>query len=223
MQVISLLKIAWTFLSLKDSSGSTKTLTPAKFSESAILDTGTSVTSLPIDLYLDIANATMPDMGWVNFPCSALTSSNVTVNFGFGGPNGPVIPVPVSEFALPSLDKQGMQMTSPDGSPGCNLGIFPMNDTSFVFGETFLRSAYVVYNFDHNQISIAPTRLTSGEEKLVEIKGGGGPGSSSGATATGSKGVSAPKAGEGAGIHGAGRGYLPDLLSLAVLAVGGLQ
>jgi hypothetical protein len=215
-------KIAWTSLSLKDSSGSTKTLTPAKFSESVILDTGTSVTSLPIDLYLDIANATMPDMGWVNFPCSALTSSNVTVNFGFGSPNVPVIPVRVSEFALPSLDQQGKQMTSPDGSPGCNLGIFPMNDTSFVFGETFLRSAYVVYNFDHNQISIAPTRLTSGEEKVVEIKGGG-PGSSSGATATGSKGVSAPKTSEGAGIHGAGRGYLHVLIALVALVVGGLQ
>lgn len=224
VELISFPNITWTSLSLNDSSGSTKPLTPADFSKSVILDTGSFLTSLPNDLYFEITNTSLPEGGWMNFPCSALAFSNLSVNFGFGGPSGLVIPVPLSEFALPAFDKEGKQLTAWDGSPGCFLGIYPNpdNDTSQVFGETFLRSAYVVFNFDDNQISMAPARLSSGIENVVEIKGSK-PKSSSGPEAKGGDSVSDPKTGEGVGKYGTGRVYLPLLIALAILVVGGLQ
>lgn len=53
-----------------------------------------------------------------------------------------------------------------DGTQGCALGIVPTSGGSSVLGDTFLRSVYVVYDMDNNEISLANTNFN--------VSGGGG-------------------------------------------------
>ncbi|KAE8160386.1 aspartic peptidase domain-containing protein [Aspergillus tamarii] len=100
------------------------------------------------------------------------------VDYGFGGPGGPVIRVPFSELAVPWLDDNGYYQKLSNGQDACVFGVVPITDDSpILFGDTFLRSAYVVYDLDQQQIAIAPTRYNSEDTNIVEI--GGKTGSSS--------------------------------------------
>ncbi|KAE8336851.1 aspartic peptidase domain-containing protein [Aspergillus arachidicola] len=100
------------------------------------------------------------------------------VDYGFGGPNGPVIRVPFTELAVPWLDDNGDYQKLSNGNDACVFGVVPITDDSpILFGDTFLRSAYVVYDLDQQQIAIAPTRFNSEDTNIVEI--GGKTGSSS--------------------------------------------
>ncbi|KAB8275513.1 aspartic peptidase domain-containing protein [Aspergillus minisclerotigenes] len=101
-----------------------------------------------------------------------------TLDYGFGGPNGPVIRVPFTELAVPWLDDNGDYQKLSNGNDACVFGVVPITDDSpILFGDTFLRSAYVVYDLDQQQIAIAPTRFNSEDTNIVEI--GGKAGSSS--------------------------------------------
>ncbi|KAE8419826.1 aspartic peptidase domain-containing protein [Aspergillus pseudocaelatus] len=100
------------------------------------------------------------------------------VDYGFGGPGGPVIRVPFFELAVPWLDDNGYYQKLSNGKDACVFGVVPITDDSpILFGDTFLRSAYVVYDLDQQQIAIAPTRYNSEDTNIVEI--GGKAGSSS--------------------------------------------
>ncbi|RAQ57817.1 yapsin [Aspergillus flavus] len=99
-------------------------------------------------------------------------------DYGFGGPNGPVIRVPFTELAVPWLDDNDDYQKLSNGNDACVFGVVPITDDSpILFGDTFLRSAYVVYDLDQQQIAIAPTRFNSEDTNIVEI--GGKTGSSS--------------------------------------------
>ncbi|KAE8333821.1 aspartic peptidase domain-containing protein [Aspergillus sergii] len=94
------------------------------------------------------------------------------VDYGFGGPNGPVIRVPFTELAVPWLDDNGDYQKLSNGNDACVFGVVPITDDSpILFGDTFLRSAYVVYDLDQQQIAIAPTRFNSEDTNIVEIDG----------------------------------------------------
>ncbi|KAL1966350.1 hypothetical protein VTN77DRAFT_4492 [Rasamsonia byssochlamydoides] len=168
---VSTMTVAWTSLSVTNSSGSdgvTKTITPDNFAEAALLDSGTTVTLLPTDLYEELAQffgaVEDPYSGATLVDCDLLDSSTGTLNFGFGGSGGPVIKVPFSEFALP--------LEYEDGSLACQLGIQPLTepDLGVILGDTFLRSAYVVYDLDNKQISLAQTVFNSTSSNVVEMK-----------------------------------------------------
>lgn len=82
-----------------------------------------------------------------------------------------MISVPFSELALPLTDTAGNSVTLPSGSTACQFGIY-VNDQADVpnlFGDTFLRSAYVVYDLDNKQIGIAPTIFGSTKSNVQEI------------------------------------------------------
>jgi hypothetical protein len=64
-----------------------------------------------------------------------------SVDYGFPGVT---ISVPFSELALPN-----------SGGSVCTFGFYP--DTANFFGDTFLRSAYVVYDLDNKEIGLAQT------------------------------------------------------------------
>lgn len=58
------------------------------------------------------------------------------------------------------------------GQPICILGILPAGNQVAVLGDTFLRSAYVVYDLANNEISLAQTNFNATSENIQEIQKG---------------------------------------------------
>lgn len=121
--------------------------------------------------------------GGLIVPCS-LNCSPTTFNFGFGGDGGPSIAVPMADLVLPLIDNTSSQPTFSDGEPICRFGIAPGGPESYTLGDTFLRSAYVVFDLANNQIAIAQADWNATSSNITEITGSAIPGASS--TALGS-------------------------------------
>lgn len=101
-----------------------------------------------------------------------LGDQNMTLNFQFGGLTGPTIRVPLVQLLTPLTTTSGATATSSTGLPICEVGILPTNDTTLLFGDSFLRSAYVVYDLDNQQISLAQTAFNSTTSDIHEIQSG---------------------------------------------------
>ncbi|KAF2428326.1 acid protease [Tothia fuscella] len=135
-----------------------------------ILDSGTTLTYLPDS----IANAIATGVGAVSnanygvvVPCD-VTNSPATFNFQFGNANGPTIISEISQFVLPFP----ANIPTPrfrNGKVACRWGILPSGENPNLFGDTFLRSAYVVYNIDGAQVGIAQTNFNVTKEDIREI------------------------------------------------------
>lgn len=149
-----------------------------------ILDSGTTLTYIPDDMAKEIATGVGagedPNAG-VYVPCS-LMNSPATFNFGFGNSKGPTIQVQISEFVIPyqTLDDGSVPMDQ-DGNEICQWGINGAGDSPNLFGDTFLRSAYVVYDLQNKNIGIAQTVFNSSDTDIKEISSSI-PGASSTAT-----------------------------------------
>ena len=90
-------------------------------------------------------------------------STSTTIDFEFGGQT---ISVPQHELILVEYN-----ITNESGVQACPFGILPAgNDISVQLGDTFLRSAYVVHDLDHNEISIAPTVFNATHKDIWEIE-----------------------------------------------------
>jgi len=159
-------------------------LTPPGFGETVLLDSGTSLTYFPRKLYDRLASLLKAhhdfsyDGDFVD--CSLLTElPGSTFDFGFG--NNSTIRVPLNELILPmeflfpgSLGKTISQRLPFEKA--CVLGIVPQDTTNaglnypFLFGDTFLRSAYVVYDLKNNLIGMGQTNFNSTTSKIVEFK-----------------------------------------------------
>jgi hypothetical protein len=153
--------------------GTTSKLTNSTFSIPVILDSGTTISYVPPELLASVmqklgavddrdgTGAIFVDCDW------RTTKPNLFLNFGFGGPGGPIINVPISEMirsfrrALPKTSKSPFKNT-------CNLGL-SSSTNQYLLGDTFLRSAYLVYDIDHNQIALAQTNFESTESNIQEI------------------------------------------------------
>jgi hypothetical protein len=106
-------------------------------------------------------------------------------------------------------------------------GISDAAGSTSVLGDTFLRSAYVVYDLQNNQISIAQTDFNATSSNVVEITAGGVPGASMVAspvsTLSVSTGAAAGPQVTAAGTAGAaGAPAARAMAGLAVAAVVGL-
>ena len=128
----------------------------------ALLDSGSSLMYLPNDITQDIYNAVNArydsSQGAAFVDCS-LANSDDTIDFTF---SSPTISVAMSELVIVA----GYQ----NGAPVCILGIGPAGDSQPVLGDTFLRSAYVVYDLSNNGISLAQTDFNSSTTNILEIK-----------------------------------------------------
>jgi hypothetical protein len=176
--------VAWTSLSVSDSSGTTP-LSPSDFPSPAVLDSGTTLTIIPSDLYSQLSDyfEVVSDPTYGSLVACSIGSLNGSLDFGFGGSNGPIIPVSFSELAIPIFDDQGNPLTFEDGSAACNFGLGAATQGEpILLGDTFLRSAYVVYDIDSQQIGIAPTVFNATSSNIVEIGAGNVAGASSIAT-----------------------------------------
>ena len=147
-----------------------------------ILDSGSSLTYLPNDLTSAIYNAlqvSYDDQQQTAFTECSVAQHNTTVDFTF---TSPTISVPISELIINtettvSSDRQNPNSQNGGGAFGsgsnegslCVFGIAPSGNSTAVLGDTFLRSAYVVYDLANNEISLAQTNFNTANSHVEEI------------------------------------------------------
>jgi Eukaryotic aspartyl protease len=141
-----------------------------------LLDSGSTLTYLPDDLVTDIYNDVeavyVQSQGAAYATCEQANQDS-TLDFDFSGQK---ISVPYNELFLDAgTDSFGNPLTFQDGRTACLFGIAPAQGGTVVLGDTFLRSAYVVYDLANNEISLAQTVFNSTGNDVREI----GTGSSS--------------------------------------------
>ena len=151
-----------------------------------ILDSGSSLAYLPNALTSDIFSALnvqySQEQGAGLCSCS-LANENITLDFTF---SSPTISIPIDELVINPNDGTGTNDPSgsgdrenPDsqnngynganGNSLCVFGIAPAEGQTAVLGDTFLRSAYVVYDLANNEISLAQTNFNATDSKVSEI------------------------------------------------------
>lgn len=158
--------------------GENTSLTPS-LPTAVILDSGSSLTYLPNELTAAIYNALRirySARDGIAYASCSLADEDITLNFTF---TSPTISVPISELIIDgtsaSDDTEARQSGDTSASPFelCVFGIAPAEGSSAVLGDTFLRSAYVVYDLDNNEISLAQTNFDSTTTRISEIGTGG--------------------------------------------------
>lgn len=143
-----------------------------------VLDSGTTLTYLPNTLAKQIFTTTgatndIKNSEMILIPCS---TNDTTLTYQFGSSsNGPSIAVDITEliFAIPASQWEEIDATPPF-EDACMFGIYPGDDGPSLLGDTFLRSAYVVYDLRNNEVALAQTRFGSGGSRVVEIERGAG-------------------------------------------------
>ncbi|KAA6407168.1 MAG: acid protease [Lasallia pustulata] len=133
-----------------------------------LLDSGSSLTYLPDDLttvlYQQVGAQYSSEEQTAFVPCS-LADNTSTIDFTF---SSPVISVPMSEMVINAGATS--QATFKDGTPACIFGIAPAGQGGIsVLGDTWIRSAYVVYDLANNEISLAQTNFNSTSSNILEI------------------------------------------------------
>ena len=147
-----------------------------------ILDSGSSLTYLPNDLTSAIYTALgvqYSQQDGAAFASCGLAKENITLDFTF---TSPTISIPISELVLsvssveegrenPNSGNNSEGSYGSGGSDGnvCLFGIAPSQGSTSVLGDTFLRSAYVVYDLANNAISLAQTDFNSTTSHVLEI------------------------------------------------------
>lgn len=113
-----------------------------------LLDSGSSLTYLPTDLLEPILNdvqAVYDQDNGVAFAACKLGQSDATIQFNF---SGAVINVPYSELLIPATTVAGAGPRLENGDEACYFGISEASGHVAILGDTFLRSAYVVYDLE---------------------------------------------------------------------------
>ena len=147
-----------------NSSASTSSLISSDLPANMILDWGVMYSYLPASvvegIYSDLGVTYNPDtqIGLIN--CT-MGQKNYNISFTFTDFD---ISVPVSDLIV--------------GGNGetCTLGLGPSKSEGAVLGNTFLRSAYIVYDLSNNEISMAQRDFDSvAEDNILEIGNGTNP------------------------------------------------
>jgi hypothetical protein len=154
-----------------------------------LLDSGSSLMYLPDDvaksLYQKYNARYDPRQGAAYVDCG-LANQQGSLDFEFSGVH---ISVPLNELVIVVAVSRGQEI--------CLLGVGEAGSSVAVLGDTFLRSAYVVYDLDNNEISLAQTNFNATSQNIQEIKkGSDGVPNATGvpdAVSTGPVGDSAPR------------------------------
>lgn len=151
-------------------------LTPANYAAAVILDSGTTITLLPDALaamvFKELGATVNARLGATIVPCD-LQKNTGTINYGFGGTGGPIIKVSVSELVLPLTLTNGQSPKYTNGQTACQLGIQAAGDLPILLGDTFLRSAYVVYDMVNNRIALGQTNFNVTSSDIVPFPSSG--------------------------------------------------
>lgn len=171
-----------------------------------LLDSGSSLTYLPNaivqDIYDDLDVVYEPSGGVGYVPCS-LAQKDISITYTFSTPS---ITVGIDELVLDAGD-----LRFRNGARACVFGIVPAGDSTAVMGDTFLRSAYVVYDLANNEISLANTNFNSTQDHILEI--GTGEDSVPGATLVSNPVTSVVADNSGARIGGPTGGVFTEVSS----------
>ncbi|RFU34494.1 hypothetical protein B7463_g1875, partial [Scytalidium lignicola] len=173
-EVFAEFNVALTGLTVTFSSSNSTDVAGPAYSETVILDSGTSITYLPDELAAEVfehigAFDDTERSGNVYVDCGMLSQfPDMTFNFSFGSAH---VSVPIYELVF---DLTGIFTAFPPDDIGisnpCAFGIQGALGGPNLFGDTFLRSAYVVYDLDDNQIGIAQTNFGSSKSNIVEFE-----------------------------------------------------
>lgn len=115
----------------------------------AIIDTGTTLTILPLDLAKAV-HSKIPgaeysaNFGW-RVPCNI--TSDETITFVFDGHKFPL-----------TLNQLIRERSSPTDPSLCYSGVAGANSPFIIIGDTFLRSYYSVYDYQNARVGFAPSR-----------------------------------------------------------------
>ena len=171
--------VALTSLSATSPSGS-DTLTSTGFPIPVVLDSGTTLSYLPQDLaeqvWREVGAVYDQSFGAALLPCSMQTSKGY-FSFGFAGPSGPSINITMDELVLDINTVRNPTFPSGQyqGQEACQLGIQNFTSEPYLLGDTFLRSAYVVYDLENNEIGIAATDFNATTSNVVAFASSGAP------------------------------------------------
>lgn len=152
--------------------GGNKTSLFANSNVPVLLDSGSSLMYLPNNVASALYqrfNARYDSRQQAAFVDCDLANQEGSLEFGF---SGVTISVPYNELVIVAAVSRGQ--------PVCILGVGPAGNSISVLGDTFLRSAYVVYDLDNNEISLAQTVFNATSSSVQEIQAGadGVPGAS---------------------------------------------
>ncbi|CAL9735200.1 aspartic proteinase Mkc7p [Monosporozyma servazzii] len=119
----------------------------------ALLDSGTTLTYLPKSLLDDLADKIgaryIERYGYYMVPCNSEGTSSsafdddTSLVFDFGGFH---IRTPLKDYLVQALTNT------------CILGLIPQDSNGVILGDTFLTHAYVVYDLDNLEISMAQAK-----------------------------------------------------------------
>ncbi|KAK8132411.1 hypothetical protein PG999_000584 [Apiospora kogelbergensis] len=166
--------VSMTSLTANSPSGS-DALSSRKLPIPVVLDSGTTLSYLPTDLAIQVWKEvgavfdTETQMAFL--PCD-MENSKGTFEFGFAGPNGPKISVDMTELVLDLGEGDNVPRFKSGqykGKTVCQFGIQNFTSEPFLLGDTFLRSAYVVYDLENNQIGMAATDFNSTKSNIVSF------------------------------------------------------
>ncbi|PFH55457.1 hypothetical protein XA68_18276 [Ophiocordyceps unilateralis] len=137
-----------------------------------VLDSGTTFSYLPQNManqvWEEVGASWEPQAGMALLPCS-YASHPGQFSFSFAGPNGPRVSVSMDELVVPFTSGEAPEFESGPyrGQSACALGILNQTGPPYLLGDTFLRSAYVVYDLSNNEIGIAPTNFNTSKSNIV--------------------------------------------------------
>ena len=195
--------VEWSAMGLTDQSGSTLLGVNESFPSLALLDSGTPFITVPEEVWAQLESyfAVVVNEQYGALVTCSLVPGTGTIDFSFGGADGPVVAVPFSELALPLYENETPLLFN-DGSAVCQFAIRSASDASlrkrrqqkrsktetatskssdpndelsdslaeYVLGVPFMRSAYLVFDLAHNEVSIAQTNFSaSGISNITEI------------------------------------------------------
>ncbi|KAL8684157.1 MAG: hypothetical protein Q9218_008396, partial [Villophora microphyllina] len=154
----SRLAVQMTSITLNDKIGASPLL-PNNTAIYATLDSGASITLLPrpVAELIYSAAGVLDDNATQNYPvvpCN-LSTAAATFTFGFAGPLGPQISVSMAEFVLPWQNN----ITFADGTPACSFNLRPVDTPDAILGDSFLRSAYAVFDLDEGIVAMAQSNV----------------------------------------------------------------
>ena len=144
---------------INGSTGAKEVLLAPNGGLATVLDSGSPNMYLPSALANAVAVQMSASMvnGTPYVPCR-FRQSRDELEFAFASASvGPRISVPYPEIIYPFGFPANMgEVTAGDGTELCYLGLIPTDGSIILLGTTFIRSAYVVYDIDGLEVSMAP-------------------------------------------------------------------
>ena len=143
--------VVWSFFGIND--GSEVSIIAADLDAAVLMDTGTSLVYFPPEMYdglIQLIGFQVDETVGPYVPCKAVRESNSTFVFGFGGSEDNIISVPVGDLVEEFSAKDNP--TDSEGNDLCGPGFMKADDGTLIFGDTFLKSAYLVVDYTDNVV-----------------------------------------------------------------------